>query len=140
MNQDEAKDILLLYRYGTADAADPQFAEALALSKHDPELKHWLVRHGALQFVLREKFRAITAPAGLKEQIISEQPALVKSFFWRQNARLVGNLAATAVVAALLVLLAFWLQPRDRGETFAPCQLCTAQPATAVFCNDAGKT
>lgn len=115
MNRDEAKEILLLYRHGTADATDAQFAEALALTKRDPELKHWFVRHGALQFVLREKFRALTAPAGLKEQIISEQAALVKRLFWQRHARLV----ATAAVAVMLVLLAFWLRPRASDDTFA---------------------
>ena len=33
MNRDEAKNILLLYRPGTADAEDPQIAEALALAE-----------------------------------------------------------------------------------------------------------
>ena len=33
MNRDEAKTILLLYRPGTADADDPEFAAALALAK-----------------------------------------------------------------------------------------------------------
>jgi uncharacterized membrane protein YbaN (DUF454 family) len=115
VNREEAKDILLLYRHGTADAADPQFAAALALSKSDPELKHWFVRHCALQFVLREKFRAITAPAGLKEQIISEQAALVKRLFWQRHARLV----TTGAVAVVLVLLALWLRPGASDDTFA---------------------
>ena len=38
MNHDEARQILLLYRPGTADAEDPQIAEALALAKREPEL------------------------------------------------------------------------------------------------------
>ena len=62
MNRDEAKSILLLYRHGTADADDPQIAEALALAEHDPELKDWLVEHCARQIVLREKFRQIPVP------------------------------------------------------------------------------
>ena len=79
MNRDEAKTILLLYRPGTADAADPQTAEALALAKGDPELASWFETHCARQFVIGEKFRQIAVPAGLKEQIISEQAAQEKN-------------------------------------------------------------
>ncbi len=91
VTRDEAKDILLLYRHSTSDADDPQIASALALAKSDPELKHWLVRHCAQQFVLQQKFRQITAPAGLKEQIISEQVAQAKSVFWRPSRQSAGN-------------------------------------------------
>jgi hypothetical protein len=75
VNVNEAKNILLLYRPGTADAEDPQIAAALALAKRDPELARWLEEHCARQEALRAKFRQITVPAGLKEQIISEQAA-----------------------------------------------------------------
>jgi len=70
VNRDEAKTILLLYRPGTADANDPQIAGALELAKQDPELTRWLVEHCARQEAVRAGFRKITAPAGLKEQII----------------------------------------------------------------------
>ena len=73
MNRNEAKTILLLYRPGTTDAGDPEIAGALALAKQDPELTRWLAEHCARQEAVRAGFRKITAPAGLKEQIISEQ-------------------------------------------------------------------
>ena len=58
MNRDEAKIILLLYRPGTADAGDPEVAEALTLAKNDPELtapahlplRRYYEREGNLQF------------------------------------------------------------------------------------------
>jgi hypothetical protein len=81
VNHDEAKNILLLYRHGMTDADDPQIAEALALAQRDRELTRWLEEHCARQFLLREKFRQISAPAGLKEQIISEQAAQGKMIF-----------------------------------------------------------
>ena len=115
MNRDEAKTILLLYRPGTADADDPQIAGALGLAKQDPELTRWLAEHCARQEALRAGFRQITAPAGLKEQIISEQAAQGKIISWRPNA----VLAVAAVVVALVVLAPFWFQHRGNKETFA---------------------
>ena len=72
MNLNEAKTVLLLYRPGTADAEDPQVAEALALAKQSPELARWLAEHTARQASLRGQFRRIPVPAGLKEQILAE--------------------------------------------------------------------
>jgi len=117
VNRDEAKTILLLYRPGTADADDPQIAGALELAKQDPDLTRWLVEHCARQEALRAGFRKITAPAGLKEQIISEQAAQEKVISWRQNA----ILAAAAVVAALtlVVLAPLWFPHRGNEDTFA---------------------
>jgi uncharacterized membrane protein YbaN (DUF454 family) len=115
VNRDEAKTILLLYRPGTADADDPQIAGALGLAKQDPELTRWLAEHCARQEALRAGFRQITAPAGLKEQIISEQAAQEKIIFWRPNAIFV----AAAVVVALVVLAPLWFQHRGNEETFA---------------------
>jgi uncharacterized membrane protein YbaN (DUF454 family) len=115
MNRDEAKTILLLYRPGTADAGDPEIAAALALAKQDPELTRWLVEHCRRQEAVRAGFRKITAPAGLKEQIISEQAAHEKMLFWRQKT----VLAAAVVVMALVALASFWFQPRRNDDTFA---------------------
>lgn len=102
MNQDEVKQILLLYRPGTNDAEDPEVAEALALAKSDPELSRWLAEHNARQTALREKFRQIPVLAGLKEQIISEQAAKSRAASRRGN--IVGVAAVAAVLISLLVL------------------------------------
>ena len=115
MNRDEAKTILLLYRPGTTDASDPEIAAALALARQDPELTRWLVEHCARQEAVRAGFRKITAPAGLKEQIISEQAAHEKMLFWRRRA----VLAVAAIVMVLVTLVSFWFQPRRNDDTFA---------------------
>lgn len=100
MNCDEAKTILLLYRPGTTDAEDAQTAEALALARSDPALARWLEDHCARQLALRDQFRNIAPPAGLKEQILSEHAALRKMAVRRK-------IALTAVAAlALLVAVA----------------------------------
>ncbi len=114
MNRDEAKSILLLYRPGTADAGDPQIAEALALAGREPGLARWLEEHCARQDALRAKFRQIAVPAGLKEQIISEQVV-----FARQKARrekIVGVAAVAAIALSLIFLASFWLPQRMAAE------------------------
>ena len=116
MNHDETKTILLLYRHGPADAEDPQIAGALALAKHDPELAGWLAAHCARQFVIGEKFRQITAPAGLKEQIISEQAASEIMIFWRPKFALA---AAVAVILLFGTLAVFWFPHRAQDDTLA---------------------
>jgi hypothetical protein len=124
VNRDEAKNILLLYRHGTADDADPQIAEALALAERDPELKDWLVIHCARELVLREKFRRIAAPAGLKEQIISEQAAKDKIIpFWHRKISLVPALTIMAVVLLAGVLASLWFaNHREPDDTLAVYQ------------------
>ena len=113
MNRDEAKSILLLYRHGTADGEDPQIAEALALAERDQELKDWLVIHCARQFVVREKFRQVAAPAGLKEQIISEQAAQERMLATRQKVRFA--LAAFILLSGLLAF--FWISHHAPEDT-----------------------
>ena len=115
MNRDEAKTVLLLYRPGPADAGDPQIAEALTLAKQDPELTRWLEAHCARQEMLRAKFRQITPPAGLKEQIISEQAARARISSWRRN----GLFAVAVAVAALIALAWLWLPRQPNDDTFA---------------------
>jgi hypothetical protein len=118
VNRDEAKNILLIYRPGTADAADPQIAGALALAERDLELKAWLAAHCARQAALREKFRQLGPPAGLKEKILSAQAAREKIVFWRPWIAL----AAAAVILALGTLTLVLFPKRGADDTLAVYQ------------------
>jgi len=102
MNHDEAKLILLRYRPGTKDEEDPEIREALALAKGDAGLSGWLAKQVERQQLLRETFREIKAPAGLAEQIISEQMASQRML---KNRRRFERMA----VAAALLMAAFIL-------------------------------
>ena len=113
MNINEARNLLLLYRPGTADADDPQIAEALALAKREPELAAWLEEHCARQAVLRAGFRQITPPPGLKEQIISEQAAQGRALRRRSHLTLAGM---TAVVVALIGFLTWPRTPPPAAD------------------------
>ena len=108
MNRDEAKQILLLYRPGTADAEDSQVVAALALAKQDAELSRWLEAHLAKQEMVRAKFREIQPPAGLREQIISEQAARARIVPRRRI--IVFATAAVMICVGLLMLWQPWLE------------------------------
>jgi uncharacterized membrane protein YbaN (DUF454 family) len=117
VNHDEAKNILLLYRPGTADADDPQIAGALALAKREPELARWLEDHSTRQEALRSKFRQITVPAGLKEQIISESAARAMTISrQRRNTVFAAVAAMASVVILLIVLSSSWLPHRQNDD------------------------
>lgn len=109
MNISEAKSILLLYRPGTADAEDPQMAEALALAQVNPELAAWLKAHCEAQEALRAKFRKMTPPAGLKEQIISEYAAGTRTISKRQTMQFVS----VALLLLMTATMAYFWFPRQ---------------------------
>lgn len=112
MTNQEAKEILKLYRPGSADATDPAFTEALALCERDTELKTWFESHCALYAALRAKFRQIAVPEGFKEQIIAERRAHTTPI-WQRAVLVAGALAAVIMVA--LQVREHWRpsEPRD---------------------------
>lgn len=107
MNNEEAKQVLLLYRPGTTDGEDPETAAALAMAKSDPELWHWFQAHCERQTALRDKLRQMPVLAGLKEQIISEQASKTSAASRRE--RLVAALAVFAIIASLAIVAGFIL-------------------------------
>lgn len=79
-------------------------AEALAQAKVQPELAAWLKAQQARHEILSAKFRQITPPAALKEQIVSE-------FAASRRARAVARLlwvSVAAVVIWLGTLIVLW--------------------------------
>ena len=104
MTKLEAKAILSVYRPGSADADDPEFAEALALARQDAELGRWFDDHCAVHGAIRTRFKQIAIPEGLKEQIISEHKARSVVVWWRQPA----VVAAAAVIMLLVSVASLW--------------------------------
>ncbi len=112
MTSEQVKEILRAYR-PWADAADPNFAEALALAQADEDLRRWFDDHCATQTAIRTRLQQITIPAGLKEQILSEHRARQKIVWFRQPV----VLAAAALIAILVSLAALWnLRPLKARE------------------------
>lgn len=99
MTHSEAKEVLKLYRPGTADTTDPSFAEALAWCERDAELKKWFEEHCDLYSAMRAKFKQIAVPEGFKEQIIAERKVHTgKVPVWQKAVLLAGAVAAAALI------------------------------------------
>ena len=110
MNSQEAREILTLYRPGTADAEDPAFAEALQLCRQNAELGQWFAQHCAVYSALRTKFKQTPIPEGLKEQIIAERKVHTTPLWQRRSV----VLAAVAVIAVLTGLVSItWPTHRE---------------------------
>ncbi len=110
MNSQEAKEILMLFRPGTADEQDPSFTEALRLCEHDAELRRWFDGHCSVYAALRAKFKQTPIPEGLKEQIIAERKVHTAPLWQRRSV----VLAAVAVIAVLTGLVSItWPAHRE---------------------------
>jgi len=101
MTNEQAKQVLQLYRPGTADATDPSFSEALSACEQDAELKQWFDNHCALYAAIRSKFKKIAVPDALKEQIIAERP-VHRTPVW-QKVVLAGGALAFAAMALMIL-------------------------------------
>ena len=115
MNSSEAREVLLLYRPGTADAADPQMAEALERARQDPELGRWFENHRTFQKAMRAGFQQIEVPAHLKISLLTQNPAQQRPLpsppWWRSPVWLTA-----AAVILLLGLAGAWLKPRPANR------------------------
>jgi hypothetical protein len=103
MTNDQAKEILVLYRPGTSDLQDPEVAEAIALSRRDPELAVWLEEQTALYRAIQSKFKQIEVPIRVRQKILAEKPLIIRQ--WRGPT----VLAAVAAIILLLGLSLRWL-------------------------------
>lgn len=114
MTPQEAKGILLLFRPGSADAADPQMAEALEWTRRDAELASWFEQHCAYQRAMRAKFREIEVSRALPPALRAKTRIILPPVWWRQPVWL----AAAAACVVLLGAAVWWRTPRA-PERFA---------------------
>jgi hypothetical protein len=123
MNKSEAKETLLLYR-GPIDDADPQFEEALAHARRDPELAEWMRKQRSSYDTIRSKLREIEPPSGLAEKIIRNRPIPLRRG-WTQIIRKrpipfgrgwTQMLQVAAAIVVLAGITAVWLNLSQRGR------------------------
>ena len=109
MDSQRAREILLLFRPGTSDANDPEFAEALELAKRDAGLARWFEAHCAHQSLVRSRFKQIPIPEELRRRIldeVAEHPPIV----WSRRP-VFQTLAAAAAIVLVTGLAWLWMRP-----------------------------
>jgi hypothetical protein len=112
MNRQQAKEILHSYRSNGGDAGDPTFAEALEMTKHDAELRHWFEEQQAFDRNIAGALR-VNAPVALRAQILARGSSRA---WWNRSLR-PAEMAVAACVVLLGTLVGFWLHARH--EQFA---------------------
>ena len=118
MNNEEAKFILRAYRPGGPDATDPQFAEALAQARLDPDLGHWLSEQTALDTAIGAKLQAVPVPADLKASILAGRKVvpLPVTPWWRIRIHPAATAAALAVTFGVIGFLALHEPPEPAAN------------------------
>jgi hypothetical protein len=106
LNRDQAKQVLLLYRPGTADAEDPEVVAAMATARQDAELGAWFSEHVRFQQAMRAKVRAIEVPSHLKLEMLAGSKKIIRPPWWTRPATFwVSAAAAACVLLAALTML-----------------------------------
>jgi hypothetical protein len=105
MTTRQAKQILLLYRPGTADAEDPEIIEAVELARRDAELARWFAQHCAFQDAVRAKLRQVEVVPQLKAALLAGQKPVQPAAWWQRRIWL----AAAGLLLLSLGLAVFFL-------------------------------
>jgi hypothetical protein len=111
MNSQQAKQVLAGYRPGIDDKSDPQIAEALRLLEQDPELALWFEQLQRADDIIRRRLREMSAPADLKQRILTEQKIARPDFGWRKPL-----LIAAAAAVIVLGVVSLWFFQRSAGN------------------------
>jgi len=118
VNQEEAKQVLLLYRPGTADAEDPEVEVAMEVARQDPELGRWFMQHVEFQKAMRSSLRQIEVPSHFKAALLAGNKMVFPAVWWQRPA-IIWLAAATAVFVLVIGLAALRFRLDSRLDRFA---------------------
>ena len=121
--------ILQAYRPGGQDANDPQFAEALALAKADPELSAWFARQQKFDAQVSREIKSLPVPPKLKDKILAlENPRRQKIVelpapAWWRNLFSFSSPVSWAMAAGIVILFQSCSFFEAAGKHGAFCRL-----------------
>ena len=115
MTREEAQFILHAYRPNGEDADDPQFEEALALVRNDPELARWFARELGLDVAIAARIHSVQPPPDLRTQLLVAREVIRPRPWWRRPAWI----GAAAAVALLISVVSVLLLRRSSEAEFA---------------------
>jgi hypothetical protein len=115
MNREEAQFILHAYRANGEDANDPQFVEALALVRSDPELARWFAREQTLDAAISARIHSVSPPPHLATQLLLARKVIPPQPWWRKPAWV----AAAASIALLISAASLWVLRKNGERDFA---------------------
>jgi hypothetical protein len=110
MNIEEAKLILSAYRPDGQDAGDPEFQEALELTKQDPELARWFAEAQTWDHRIAVKLRQAASPPTELRSALLAQRKIIRPFPWWRRPAWVAT-AVAACVSLLLLIGALFVTP-----------------------------
>jgi hypothetical protein len=116
VTRQEAKEVLLLYRPGSADAEEPEIGQAMDVARRDPELGAWFKQHCAFQTAMRDRFRQIEVPAHFKVGILATQKPNRPQYWWQRPVWMAA--AAAAILFFGLVGFGIWPPVSQRFSNF----------------------
>jgi uncharacterized membrane protein YbaN (DUF454 family) len=112
MNNQQAKQTLVLYRPGAQSEPDEEMTAALAQTAKSPELDQWFVRQRAFNGVIQGRLRGLNPPADLKDRILAQRLPAKGIVWWRRP----QMLALAASIVLLLALTGYWINPRPDND------------------------
>jgi hypothetical protein len=119
MDREQARFILRSFRPDGADAADPDFAEALRLAMEDRELGEWLASERAFDSAFANALVAVDLPAHLREDIMACMAAERGDFPQAEDATDAAWIGALASIQPPATLRDSVLAAMDRTATKA---------------------
>lgn len=112
MTRDEAQLILQAYRPGGQDAADPQFAEALEMLRHDAELARWFAEEQAWDAAVSAGLKSVEVPPNLRRAILAGGEVIQRLVWWQ----LINWRRVAAFTLIMLVGAGFFLFSLNRTQ------------------------
>ncbi len=122
MNRDKAKAILQCCPPNAGSRSDPELREAFEVMAGDKELAAWFEREQEFDLAFSTRLKSVSAPPGLREDILSAAAATVTPVPW------LGVLYAAAAMLVFALGLALFFARHDGSDSMIGAQFSPEFP------------